>query len=221
MTPGSGRVGVLVKGAFRPKNSYQGPIDLLVRCRVTLQLLAGRELGYLTARQVHTSYPRLRQSLRRFRAADHLLRVVLGAVPVGHGEAETFRLLDRALAALEELPVERVELLRLSFDLHFLRQLGLEPQLWQCVSCGEGRDLGSFQAAAGGLLCRRCRDPGSDLIPVRRDVRELLQSLASRRLSEIAAAPAGVTERAARLLDSHLIFHLDYRPAFFIRPETS
>ena len=140
LTADQGRIGVLVRGAHRAKNSYQGPIDLLVRGTISVSLLQGRELGLLARREIETSYPELRRSLVRFRAARHLLGLLTATTPVGHGEGETFRLMDRALQALERLPEDRIPLMLLSYDLYTLRMLGVSPQLFACVRCGTERN---------------------------------------------------------------------------------
>src|SRR5262245_28348871 len=72
LTEKLGRVVVLAKGAYREKNGYEGPLDLLVRGDVSISLVQGRELGLLVRRRVATTYPSLRCDLRRFAAASHV-----------------------------------------------------------------------------------------------------------------------------------------------------
>ena len=207
-----GRVGVVVKGAFRPKNSYQGPIDLLVRGPVTLTMLPGRELGTLTRREVETCYPELRRSLPRFWAAHHLLGLVLVSTPVGQGDAETYRLLDRALLTVERLDEERLPLLLLCFDLHLLKSLGLTPCLEACVRCGGVRALSRFVPAEGGVVCRSCRLSEDEGLLLRKPVWEALQEVGASRLSELMLPSPGVLEQGRRIVESHLSYHLDWQP---------
>ena len=211
LTPDLGRVGVLVRGAFRPKNSYQGPIDLLVRGRIALSMLEHRELGLLLSREVETAYPALRRSLGRFRAARHLLEAIERTTPVGHGGEEVFRLFDRGLRALETVPPERVALLVLSYDLRLLRTLGLSPELGRCVRCGEEKKFSRFSAAEGGILCRDCAraDEG---VRLSKPAWELLRLLDATPLREVALPPKAALNHARNLLFSHLAYHLDWMP---------
>jgi len=209
LTEERGRVVVLAKGAWRDKNSFEGPLDLLVRGRVVLSLVEGRELGLLSQRRIETNYPALRRDPRRFLAASRLLARVVRFELVGHGGGETFRLFDRALQAAETLEHDRLELLLLSFDLRLARQHGIEPVLRQCARCGSPRRLARFVAADGGVVCADCRrgaDEGSPLDPA---TTRLLLELGEQSLQRVATPPPAVTARARRLLDAHLEWHAE------------
>lgn len=210
LTEEHGRVVVMARGAYREKNSYQGPLDLLVRGRITVSFVKGRELGVLTGRKVETAYPELRQCLQRFAAASHVLQMVVETVPVGEGDAAAFRLLDRALLACEEVERERLGLLLLSFDLHLLKMLGLAPSLGCCVRCGGQKRLIAFLAQEGGVVCRECHQGGREGMALGRDVYDLLQDLSRRRLQELPRPRERTLELAQRVVDVHLGYHLDW-----------
>jgi DNA repair protein RecO (recombination protein O) len=209
LTEERGRVVVLAKGAWRDKNSFEGPLDLLVRGRVVLSLVEGRELGLLTRRKIETNYAALRNDGRRFLAASRLLARVVRFELVGHGGGESFRLVDRALQAAETIEPERLELLLLSFDLRLARQHGIEPVLRQCARCGSPRRLSRFVASEGGVVCADCRrgaDEGSPLDPA--TIRLLLE-LGDHPLQRVPTPPQPVIARARRLLDAHLEWHAE------------
>jgi DNA repair protein RecO (recombination protein O) len=202
-----GRVVVLAKGAWRAKNSFDGPLDLLVRGPATISLVEGRELGLLVRRRVETNYPLLRRELPRFRAASSLLaRVVRFELP-GHGAGETFHLFDRALQAAESIEPARLELLRLSFDLRFARLHGIEPVLRQCVRCGAPRALARFVAADGGAVCVACRRASEEGSALDAATGSLLLALGEQPLQRVATPSVATQRRARRLLDDHFAWH--------------
>jgi len=211
LTEALGRVAVLARGSHRPKNSCEGPLDLLVRGRVTLSLLAGRELGMLLARRIATDHPALRRHLGRHTAACALLQRVLHFEPVGGGHG-AYPLLERALLALEQIAPERIELLRLKFDVGLLELHGLRPDLDQCVRCGSPRRLARFVTSDGGVVCTHClvrRDEGA---PVDGATAALLRGLPRTPLREVASPSPPVLSRARRLVDLHLGWHADAAP---------
>ncbi len=208
LTEDHGRVGVLARGAYREKNSYQGPIDLLVRGQIKVTVMDGRGLGLLTARQVESAYPVLRQCLPRFSAASHLLRLIVKTIPVGEGSTESFLLFDRALQTLETIPLERIPLLLLSFDVRFLKQMGFAPELRLCVRC-TSRPGGAYVAAEGGVICGNCRQSAGEGLTLTKPARELFRQLEARKLQDVEAAPGFVIRRCRQVLDQHLVYHLD------------
>lgn len=208
LTRALGRVVVMARGAWRAKNGYEGPLDLLVRGTVTLSLVHGRELALLTGRKVETAYPRLRSDLARHGAACHVLARILHFEPVGAG-AGAFPLVDRALEAIETVDRARLPLLLLAFDARLADLHGLRPDVDQCVRCGSPRKLARFVASAGGVVCVACveqRDEGAAI-----DARSaaLLRDVATTPLRQLPDPPPATLSRARRLLDLHLEWHAD------------
>jgi DNA repair protein RecO (recombination protein O) len=208
LTPDLGRVAVMARGAWRAKNGYEGPLDLLVRGRVKLQLVAGRELGLLLERRVETAYPALRRERFRHAGALHVLRRVLHFEPVGGG-AGAFALLDRALRALETVEERRLPLLLLAFDLRLAAEHGLKPDVAQCVRCGSPRRLARFVAAEGGVVCADCVDRAEEGDAIDARTAELIAALLSSPLRDVATPAPATLARARRLVDRHLEWHAD------------
>ena len=202
---------VLVRGAHRPKNSYQGPIDLLVRAEVDVRTVAGQELGVLLARRIQSAYPGLRRTLPRFLASQHLLQMLCDSVPVGAGGPEVYRLFDRALRAAERLDSPRLPLLLLSFDLQMLRVLGLEPRLDSC-SCGRPLETGTFLPEQGGLICRECRVATAAGPHLSARARRFLEELGRYHVADLPLPDARTLARAQDVLFGHISYHLERPP---------
>jgi DNA repair protein RecO (recombination protein O) len=209
LTEALGRVVVLAKGAHRDKNSFEGPLDLLVKGEVSISLVRGRELGLLTRRRVVTNHPRLRLDLARFAGASHVLEQLLHFEPVGAGPSESYRLFERALAALETVERRRVPLLLLAFDARLAQLHGLTPDVSACVRCGSPRSLARFVASDGGVVCASCLTRSDEGERIDRDTAELLRQLAVQPLAALADPPSAVLSRARRLLDVHLGWHAE------------
>jgi DNA repair protein RecO (recombination protein O) len=209
LTEALGRVVVLAKGAWREKNGYEGPLDLLEKGRVSLSLVQGRELGLLTGRRLVTNHPALRRDLRRFTAAAHVLRQVLHFEAVGAGGGDAYRLVERALAALETVAPARISLLLLAFDARFAQLHGVLPEVSHCVRCGSPQSLARFVPADGGVVCSICLARPDEGAPIDRATAALVRDLASVPFAQLADPAPAALSRARRLLDVHLQWHAD------------
>jgi DNA repair protein RecO (recombination protein O) len=209
LTEKLGRVVVLAKGAYREKNGYEGPLDLLVRGDVSISLMQGRELGLLVRRRVATTYPSLRRDLRRFAAASHVLRQVLHFEPVGGVGDHSFRLVDRALAALESIELDRIPLLLLSFDLKLARLHGFAPEVGHCVRCGSPLELARFVPAEGGIVCAGCLARSDEGERIDRATATLIRELSEQPLARVGSPSAPALARARSLVAAHLEWHAD------------
>jgi len=208
LTARLGRVVVMARGAWRAKNGYEGPLDLLVRGRVKLTLVEGREMGVLTERRIDTAFPALRRDLFRHAGALHVLRRVLHFEPVGGG-AGAFPLVDRALHALESIDERRLSLLLLAFDLRLAAVHGLEPAVAQCVRCGSPRRLSRFVAEEGGVACVECVARPDEGEAIDGATAELMRRLLASPLRQVATPAPATLARARRLVDHHLEWHAD------------
>ncbi len=208
LTAALGRVVAMARGAWRAKNGYEGPFDLLVRGTVTLSLVQGRELALLLSRKVETAYPKLRCELARHVAATHLLRRVVHFEPVGAG-AGAFALVDRALQAIETVALPRLPLLLLAFDARLADLHGLRPDVDQCVRCGSPRQLSRFVAGSGGVVCVGCLERRDEGAAIDGRTAALIRDLAVTPLRQLADPLPATLARARRLLDLHLEWHAD------------
>ncbi|MFG0286741.1 MAG: DNA repair protein RecO [Rhodopirellula sp. JB044] len=182
LTRDLGRISALAKGARRLKGPFEGSLDLLSVCRVTLIAKAGDTLDLLTESKLR----------RRFRGGDRSL----SRTYAGYYVAETLRwwlddserheeLFDLTLAALGQIDGEGpVAEILLAYDCQCLRLLGHAPATRACSACGVKLDLlpqnGEQDGAAktklprgrkiafsldgGGVVCEACRARQSSLV---------------------------------------------------------
>lgn len=169
LTPRTGRIAAIAKGARRSRRRFPGTLDFFNRLRVQLERRPRSAMARLEHAALEGVYPSLRTEPPRFALGCYLLELLDRLAPGGGAAADLRRLFDFAVgafAALERTPPDLR--LRTLLELRALDALGLRPELRRCVRCGEpaaGPEVG-FHVPDGGPLCDPCRRPGEPLLPV-------------------------------------------------------
>jgi DNA repair protein RecO (recombination protein O) len=181
LVPRVGKIHVLAKGSRRPKNAFQGSLDLLVHGRAGWYRRPRTGLHLLGTFEVLDTFPSARSDLRRYYAACHVLEALHESTrqeePIGTlfdlGLA-TLRVVDRSGDPLRVLPV---------FHADLLRQLGSTPRLDACVGCETPADDVSRPRLSpnhGGLLCPACEPGARFAFDVSRETVGVLSALVRR-----------------------------------------
>lgn len=221
--PGSGRLELLARGAYRPTSRFAFALDLFDTLEWTWQPRSGG-LDLLVAADLRVRRRRLTQSLDAYRVGLAMLELVdLGTRP-GSPEPALFARLEGALDELDagvttgELPGPAL----LRFDAGVLADLGLEVAWRHCASCGRdaprtrARERGRFAAAAGGRLCRTCADrwevEGRRCTTAEAAVFDLGALLIEADPLPIHAAARETRGALRSLLDEFLTWHLERPP---------
>jgi DNA repair protein RecO (recombination protein O) len=205
LTPASGRVGAIAKGARRSVRRFPGTLDLFNRLRVQVDR-RGRGMARLEQATLLHAFPALRRDARRFALACYLVEVVDRLAPEGgvpRDAARLFAFARDALSAVEVLePDARTRVL---LELRALDALGLRPELRRCVRCGREpppADRVAFHVAEGGLLCGGCAARAEGLLQVHPGtLRALEQALHFdlRRLERLGLGRVALVEARALL----------------------
>lgn len=155
-----GRLVCMVKGAFRPKNNFQGNLDLLGLSRISFARRKGSAMALLRQRTLLESYTGIKRELRTFAAASLMIELLKRSVQEGQRIPGLFSLTLNVLGALERREAETEPLL-FFYQGALLRLLGFAPVLDRCVECGArppaGRVLAVFPKR-GGVVCSQCRN---------------------------------------------------------------
>ncbi|GIW78375.1 MAG: DNA repair protein RecO [Gemmatales bacterium] len=154
-----GKVRVLAKGGRRLKSNFESALDLLTVCRIVLLRKSSGGLDLLTEAQVAQRFPQLRRDLPALYAGYYIAELLADSTEDYDPHPALF---DEAVAALTALGTTGVSTpLRLArFELVWLRELGYQPELRQCVVCAaevEEKDGLVFRADAGGIVCTTCQ----------------------------------------------------------------
>jgi DNA repair protein RecO (recombination protein O) len=173
-------VSVLAKGTRREKSQFGGALDLLYLGQALIIFRPRSSLNILSAYQVETAFPRLRDDLPRVYAACHLVELVIGMTREEEPLPELFDLLTRGLALIEDADGRSLPALTASLELWLLAELGFAPALDCCASCAGETGGGpiSLSPPEGGALCRNCRDRDPTRMTVQPGTFQTLRHLA-------------------------------------------
>lgn len=208
-TRDAGLVSCIAKGIRRTRSRFGARLEPF-SC-VDFMAYHGRTLDTVTQAESLRSFHRVREHLDRLEAADGLAGV-LRALSGGTPDRMTFNLLYHALDALEA--AERgFGLVEAAFGLKLAVLSGYAPRLDECVGCGEEPgEAARFAPAAGGFLCRGCRDVPEDSFPVPPETLGRLRRLAALPLRE-APSESGLEEPLRRVVRAHVMAHAPGAPS--------
>ncbi len=164
LTPATGRLPAIAKGARRSRRRFPGTLDLMNRLAVQVDRGRPAALARLDgARLLHT-YEAVRVDAGRFALGCYLLELLDRLAPESGAPVDLGRLFAFALDALDALDREAPDArLRTLLELRALAALGLRPELLRCVRCGRALDAPAaglatipFVIAEGGPACATC-----------------------------------------------------------------
>jgi len=221
LTPATGRLTAVAKGARRSVKRFGGNLDFFNHLRVQLDRRRPGAPARLDHARLLRAFHGLRGNARRFGLSCYLLELLDRLAPEGGATADCAGLFAFAIGALERVNADPPDLrLRVLLELRSLDRLGLRPELARCVRCGGGVAQGQggvlFHIAEGGPLCFRCESrppegarPAGGLRVQLGTLRALQASLGFRldRLGRIGLGTAALRE-AAELLHRFLRFHI-------------
>lgn len=222
LTPDSGRVVALAKGAYRPTSGYAGVLDLFHGLEVTWQPSRSSEVGLLRTARLVERRRGVTGTLERYEQGCAALELAGLGARAGAADPALFHLTETTLDALDAGRVEP-RLAGLAFQLGFLGCMGLTPALEHCAACGldlRAERLRSvpFAPGAGGRLCPACateaRRVGTRLQSLARPVLRVARSVRDAELAaldrvQLDAALAADLERFVR---DFVEYHLESRP---------
>ncbi|MCE5270509.1 DNA repair protein RecO [bacterium] len=167
LTPDAGRQSLMVKGARRPRSKFQGCLETFSRVSLIYRKAAHGAMPTLREADPLAQRPGLRESLEAFLAASEAVEAIKSFSEPDQESTALFGLLDEflVLCDLHGREHDFLRLARLAFRWRLAAVLGLEPQLVECVRCGQPHGRRSryrFVIAEGGLLCPECEPSRQD-----------------------------------------------------------
>lgn len=181
LTKDLGRISALAKGARRLKGPFEGSLDLLSVCAITLIDKPGDTLDLLTESKLRRRFRGAQRSLERLHAGYYIAEMLRLLVDDDDPHRELF---DMTLSAMGMIDGEGdVAKTLLAFDAQCLRLLGHAPATRRCTVCGRdaerNRRRASFSLVGGGVVCEICRPSQSHLMTASWDALDALRELAS------------------------------------------
>ncbi len=173
LTPRTGRLSVIAKGARRSVKRFPGTLDLFNHLRVQVERRRPTSMARLELARLQRTFHGVREHPSRFALGCYLLELLDRLAPEGGSREELAALFRFALASLELFDTSEPDArLRTLLELRALEALGLRPELTRCVRCGEALGAGAggapiaFHVGEGGPVCARCLREGEALLPV-------------------------------------------------------
>ena len=214
LTPETGRIAAIAKGARRSVKRFPGTLDFFNQLNVSLERKRGvAQLARLEHAKLIRAFHGLRENAARFALGCYLLELLDRLAPEGgrRGDlAALYRFALDALAAIDTLPPP--PRLRVLLELRLLAAVGLRPELASCVRCGRplSTPRAQFWIAEGGAICERCTQPHEHGIPVHLGtLRALDQSLSFPLASAGRIGLSGpALGEAKSVIERFLRFHL-------------
>ncbi|MHB0913328.1 MAG: DNA repair protein RecO [Armatimonadota bacterium] len=200
-----GKISAIAKGARKPVSRLAGPTEVLTYARY--QLATGRNLDIVTQADVRDSFPRVRADLSRLAHATYLAEIVDKMLEEHEANPRVFDLLLSSLYLLErENDPEKITRM---FELQFMRLLGYEPALSECLRCrAEVPEEPYFSPSMGGVVCAECGPLPEDAISISRETLGTMTRLLSASPPEVEAMriPRPVMDEMARVMRWYIRF---------------
>ncbi|ETT29269.1 DNA repair protein RecO [Paenibacillus sp. SZ31] len=188
-TESGGKVGVLVRGAKKPKSRHAALVQPFTFGQYVYFRNTG--LGTLNAGEIVESYHELREDLVKASYASYACELLDRVLQDEETGTFWFKQLKACLQALKEEkdPVVITSL----YEMKILQASGYGPQFDECISCNQERpDEQLFiSPRLGGVLCRACKHfdpPAMSVSPKALKLLRLFAQLDLQRLGNISVS---------------------------------
>ncbi|WP_458462608.1 DNA repair protein RecO [Paenibacillus sp.] len=188
-TESGGKVGVLVRGAKKPKSRHAALVQPFTYGQYIYFRNTG--LGTLNAGEIVESYHELREDLVKASYASYACELLDRVLQDEETGTFWFKQLKACLQALKEEkdPVVITSL----YEMKILQASGYGPQFDECISCNQERpDEQLFiSPRLGGVLCRACKHfdpPAMSVSPKALKLLRLFTQLDLQRLGNISVS---------------------------------
>ena len=150
-----GKIRAIAKGARKPQSRKTGHVELFMRTNCFFA--KGREMDILTQAEMVESYLPLREDLVRTTYAAYVVELLDRFTVDEDRHPDIYQLLSQALGWMAVH--DDVMLVARYYELHLLSLAGFQPQLFNCVACGEPIQEQDqfFSAELGGFLSPEMR----------------------------------------------------------------
>ena len=144
----------VAKGARKPGSRLAARTELF--CEVDMLVTEGRNLGIITEAQTLDAHVGIRSDFDRVSAASAVCEVARLTCDEHLEDPFSYAILSRTLSVVERVSdPDHMDLIVAAYVFKILSHHGWQPELEQCVSCGEV-PVTRFSVQMGGMLCDSC-----------------------------------------------------------------
>ncbi|MBB5808327.1 DNA repair protein RecO (recombination protein O) [Saccharothrix ecbatanensis] len=206
LTQKHGKVRAVAKGVRRTSSRFGARLEPFGH--VDVQFYPGRSLDVVTQVETLDAFGVvLVDDYQRYTAACAVLETA-DRLTSEEGEP-ALRLYLLVTGALRALAAKERDA-SLILDAYLMRAMafaGWAPAVDDCARCGDPGPHTAFNVHAGGMVCPRCRPPGSATPSA--DTLRLLAALLHGRWDVVEVIPTGARRDASGLVAAHLQWHLE------------
>lgn len=202
-----GKLNTVARGARRIRNRLLSPTQVFTHGRYLI--FPGKGLHNLSQADIIHSGQIIRDDLDKFAYASYLTELLDASTPEEDPTDSIFPLLAGTLSLGEK---GRFPLAIRAFEIRLMRELGYEPQLYQCLNCRETLQNQLFFTEHGGAVCPKCVGHFPGIKPLTNGTWELMKRLLEWDFSRLGILhPASSnTEEMRLLMRKYLDFRLEY-----------
>lgn len=147
-----GKIGVMARGAKRPKSHLASISQLFTHSQYTFQKTSG--LGVLNQGEIIDSFRDLRSDIFLTAYGAYVIELLDKLTDQNDINPYLYELLLQTLGYINE--GLDYEILTRIFEIKMLRVAGIGINVDSCAHCGDVEGEFSFSIKEGGLLCHRC-----------------------------------------------------------------
>jgi DNA repair protein RecO (recombination protein O) len=180
-----GKIQAIAKGARKPQTRKSGHVELFMR--TTFLIAKGKNIDIITQAELVEPYKLLREDLVRTTYASYIVELLDRFTAEEDHDLRKYNLLADGLGWFASS--DNVLLAARFYELRLLSLAGFQPQLFNCVSCGEPIEEQDqfFSAELGGLLCPNCRQADRRAQPISAVAVKVLRYLQSHNWNTVNA----------------------------------
>lgn len=210
-TKKNGKISVAVKGSQNPKSKLASGSHPFVYGEFVIS--KGGRISSMRSVDVIDSFYKLREDLDKLSIASYFLELVNIVVVENIVNNTLFNLLLEFLGHLEKAEkVEEFQLLKVIFELKLLSSVGLRPEMYNCVNCGnENFENPKFSIADGGVVCENCYNLYPNMFKLGTVIPKLMRFLLEYKLDDILEIDIEnvLTKKIDYILNQFLLYHLE------------
>ncbi len=170
-----GKIQAIAKGARKPQTRKSGHVELFMR--TNFLIAKGKNIDIITQAELIEPYKLLREDLVRTTYASYIGELLDRFTAEEDHDLRKYNLLADGLSWFASS--DNTLLAARFYELRLLSLAGFQPQLFNCVSCGESvmEQDQYFSAELGGLLCPNCRQADRRALPISSSAVKVLRYL--------------------------------------------
>ena len=202
-----GKLNTVARGARRIRNRLLSPTQVFTHGRYLI--FPGKGLHNLSQADIVHSGQAIRDDLEKFAYASYVTEL-LDALTAE--EDPTDRIFPLLAATLSMGEGGRFKLAVRAFEIRLMRELGYEPELYQCLHCRQTLKSNVSFTEQGGALCEKCvgHVPGS--MSLTNGTWELMKRLLEWEFSRLTVLHPDTSNETElrRVMRSYLDYRLEY-----------